>query len=221
MTAQTTTWREHLASPLTWHYAGFAVLLVAVVAMGARFGLDWAAISAHTHDTILDRQIKLHLLKSETEPLRGIDKRLLTTSDQIKTFYATRIPANYSTLAAQIGKLEVDSGVRLSSVRYSQRPPANNLSEIVIDAGINGEYPQVMKFINSVERDKIFFVIGGMSLTGQQGGMVNLRLQLSTWLRPADAAASGLPPAEEPGQQKEANSPVSPAGTPAREGQPQ
>jgi len=221
MTVHTPTWREHLASPLTWHYAGFAVLLVAVIALGARFGLDWAAISTHTHDTILDRQIQLHALKSEIDPLNGLDKRLQTTSGQIKTFFATRIPANYSTIATQIGNLEVASGVRLTNVRYGQRPPANNLSEIVIDAGITGEYPQIMKFINSIERDKIFFVITGMSLTGQQGGMVNLRLELSTWLRPADAAASGIPPAQEPGQQQGANSAGSAAESPQQEGQPQ
>ncbi len=183
-----------------------------------------AAISSHTHDTILDRQIRLHALKAETEPLRGLDKRLETTSDQIKTFYRTRVPANYSTIATQIGNLMVASGVRLTSVRYGQRPPANNLSEIVIDAGITGEYPQIMKFINSVERDKIFFVITGMNLTGQQGGMVNLRLQLSTWLRPADAAASGLPqaeePSKEPGQPQGADSAGSAAGSPREEGQP-
>jgi hypothetical protein len=34
-----------------------------------------------------------------------------------------------------------------------------------------------------------------MNLTGQQGGMVNLRLQVSTWMRNAAAAASGLPQA--------------------------
>jgi hypothetical protein len=31
-----------------------------------------------------------------------------------------------------------------------------------------------------------------MSLTGQQGGLVNLRLRVSTWLRPADVP-NGLP----------------------------
>ena len=87
----------------------------------------------------------------------------------------------------------------------------------MIDAGITGEYPQIMKFINSIERDKIFFVITGMALTGQQAGAVNLRLEMSTWLRPADAAASGLPAAQEPGQQPGAI----PAGTPGEEGQPQ
>jgi len=38
-------WRERLASPLTWHYAAFAVLLVAVIGLSIRFGLDWAATS--------------------------------------------------------------------------------------------------------------------------------------------------------------------------------
>jgi hypothetical protein len=32
-----------------------------------------------------------------------------------------------------------------------------------------------------------------MAFTGQQGGLVNLRLRVSTWLRPSDVP-SGLPP---------------------------
>jgi len=51
-----------------------------------------------------------------------------------------------------------------------------------------------MHFVNSLEADQTFFIIRGMALTGQQGGLVNLRLRVSTWLRPADADASGLPP---------------------------
>ncbi len=67
-----------------------------------------------------------------------------------------------------------------------------------MDANISGGYPQIMRFVNSLERDQTFFVIRGMQLTGQQGGLVNLRLRVSTWLRPADAAASGLPSTQEP-----------------------
>jgi hypothetical protein len=67
-----------------------------------------------------------------------------------------------------------------------------------MDAGISGSYPEIMRFVNSLERDQNFFVIRTMALTGQQGGLVNLRLRVSTWLRPADAAASGLPPTPGP-----------------------
>jgi hypothetical protein len=68
-----------------------------------------------------------------------------------------------------------------------------------MDAGISGDYRSIMRFVNSIERDKTFFMIRAMTLTGQQSGQVNLRMQLSTWLRPADAAASGLPATPEQG----------------------
>jgi hypothetical protein len=78
-------------------------------------------------------------------------------------------------------------------VNYTQGPPGADFTEISLDAGITGDYPQIMRFVNGLERDQTFFVIRAMALTGQQGGLVNLRLRVSTWLRPADAAASGLP----------------------------
>jgi hypothetical protein len=84
--------------------------------------------------------------------------------------------------------------VRLTRVQYTQGTPGPGLTEISLDASISGDYPAIMRFINSLERDPMFFIIRSMSLTGQQGGLVNLRLRVSTWLRPADAAASGLPP---------------------------
>ena len=33
-------WRERLASPLTWHYAGFTILLVVAIGLAVRLGLD-------------------------------------------------------------------------------------------------------------------------------------------------------------------------------------
>lgn len=186
-------WRERLASPLTWHYVGFGVLLVVVIVLATRFALDWSATSSSSIDALQNKQVELKALDMQTAPLRGLDKRVEKSREQIKGFYAERIPANYSQIATEIGDLEVKSGVRLSRVQYAQRPPGNNLTEIVLDAGVSGEYPQIVRFINSIERDKTFFVIRGMGLTGQQGGLVNLRLQLSTWLRPADAVASGRP----------------------------
>jgi hypothetical protein len=197
-------WRERLASPLTWHYVGFAILLVGVFALATRFALDWAATSASNTDALAEKQIQLKSLELQTAPLRGLDKKIEQTRTDIKDFYGKRIPPSYSEIAAQIGELEVKSGARLTRLQYAQKPPENNLSEITLDAGITGEYPQIMHFINSLERSKTLFVIRGMGLTGQQGGAVNLRLQLSTWLRPADAAASGLPPHEENPQPQEA-----------------
>jgi type IV pilus assembly protein PilO len=193
-------WRERLTSPLTWHYAGFAVLLLLVIGLAVRLGLDWAATNGRSTDALAGKQVELKAMDLQTAPLRGLDKRVDLSRAQIESFYQKRIPPNYSSISNRIGELEVKSGVRLSRLQYSQGQPGADLTEISLEAGISGEYPDIMRFINSLERDQTFFVIRAMQLAGQQGGEVNLRLRVSTWLRPADAEASGLPATSPPGE---------------------
>jgi Tfp pilus assembly protein PilO len=197
-------WRERLTSPLTWHYAAFAVLLVAVVALSIRFGLDWAATSGSSTDALSAKEVQLKAKELQIVPMRGLDKRVEEARGQVQAFYAKRIPPNYSSIDRRIGELALKDQVRLSRVQYSRGAAGSDLTEISLDAGITGNYPQIMRFVNSLERDQTFFVIRGLSLTGQQGGMVNLRLKVSTWLRPADAAASGLPSTQPADGQNEA-----------------
>jgi hypothetical protein len=100
-------------------------------------------------------------------------------------------------------------------MQYTQGKPGADLTEISLDAGISGAYPDIMRFVNSLERDPMFFVIRGMHLTGQQGGLVNLRLNVSTWMRPADVP-SELPPTPEAGKEgSEPSGPSGPAAAPA------
>jgi len=198
-TGPSTLWRERLKSPLTWHYTGFAVLLVLVVGLSVRVGLDWAATDSHSNDVLADKQVELKAMDLQTGPLRGLDKRVADSRKQMQAFYEKRIPPNYSSIATRVGDLQVKSGVRLSRVQYTQGVPGADLTEITMDAGISGDYPAIMRFINSLERDQTFFVIRAMALAGQQNGVVNLRLRVSTWLRPADAAASGLPATQDDG----------------------
>lgn len=186
-------WRERFLTPLNWHIAGFAVLLLIVIGLAIRVGIDWSATSGRSNDALNEKQFQLKALELETAPLRGLDGRVADSRDQILAFYGKRIPANYSAIAARIGELQVKSGARLSRVQYTQGPPGPDLTEISLDASISGDYRQIMRLVNSLERDQTFFVIRGMALTEQQGGLVNLRLRFSTWLRAADAASSGLP----------------------------
>jgi hypothetical protein len=135
------------------------------------------------------------------------------------SFYDKRVPPNYSSIANRVGELQVKSGVRMSRLQYTQNPPGADLTEISLDAGISGTYPQIMHFINSLERDQTFFVIRTMALTGQQGGLVNLRLRVSTWLRPADAEASGLPPTPDAVDTGSKPAATAPPPGPSREGE--
>ena len=186
-------WRERMASPLTWHIAGFTTLFSAVAVLTVLLALDLTGIDGRSINALSEKQFELKVLDKETAPLRGLDKRVADSKAQMQAFYAKRIPANYSSIATRIGELEVKSGVRLSRVQYSHGLPGGDLTEISMDAGISGEYAQIMRFVNGLERDQTFFVIRAMALTGQQGGTVNLRLRVSSWMRSIDAAVGGLP----------------------------
>jgi len=192
------TWRERLRAPLTWHYVGFAALLVVAVGLAVRLGMDWTAIDTHASDELDGKQVQLRALDIKTAPLRGLDKRVEASRAQMTAFIQKRISPDYSTVSDRVLALAVASGVRLTRLEYAQAAPGTQLTEIQMDAGITGQYPQIMKFINSLERDQIFFLIRAMSLSGEQGGMVSLRLRLSTWLRPEDVPV-GMPAAQQPG----------------------
>jgi Tfp pilus assembly protein PilO len=203
-------WRERLASPLTWHYLAFALLLVAAILLAVRVGFDWVAVDRHAEQAAASRQVELAALEAQTAPLRGLDKKVAATRDAMDSFYKKRIPPNYSSIAGRIDELAVKSGVRLSRIQYTHGAAGAYLTEISLDSGISGSYPEIMRFINSIERDPEFFVIRAMALTGQSGGLVNLRLRVSTWLRPADADASGLPAADSDSADSSTKTPARP-----------
>lgn len=187
MTPQTpATKRDRLSSPLTWHYVGLGVLIVLVLVLAIRLGMDWAATDTSSSSALASRQIELKTLELQTAPLRGLDQRVVEARKQIEDFYDQRIPATYSSISMHIGDLATKTGVHVSRLAYNPGATTGDLTEISLDSSITGEYPQIMHFVNGLERDKTFFIIRAMAFTGQQGGQVSLRLRLSTWMRPSD-----------------------------------
>ena len=52
-----------------------------------------------------------------------------------------------------------------------------------MDASLTGDYRPLVIFVNNLERDRLFFVISGITLSGQQSGVVNLRIRITTYIR--------------------------------------
>jgi len=185
--------RERLLSPVGLHTVGFGVLAIAALVLGIRVGLDWRETSGSNMDAVAGRRAELKTLQLQTVPLRGLDKKVALSREQIDEFYAKRIPPSYSAILERLGQLQSKGQVRLTRVAYVPLPGAGDLTEIRMEAGLNGDYPSIMRFVNGLERSQTFFVIRAMSITGQQSGGVNLRMQFSTWLRPGDVPTDLIP----------------------------
>lgn len=128
-------------------------------------------------------QTQVMAKRQDVLPTRGMDNKLKQASTDIDSFYGSRFPAEYSTVAEELGKIAGENGVHLTAVKYDDKDTAiEGLRKLNVDITLSGDYLQEVKFINALERDKIFFLIDGVAL-GEQQGNVRLQLKLETYLR--------------------------------------
>ncbi len=120
----------------------------------------------------------------EVEPLRGLDKKIPIARKQIEEFYAQRLPSQDSAISADLGKVAAQTGVRIGGVRYTMKDPEPfGVRRLEIEADLAGDYLQLVRFINALERDQMFFLVDSVGLGGEQGGVVKLQIKLETYLK--------------------------------------
>ena len=178
--------RSKLISLLNLHFAGVALLLVLNLVLAVRLFLAWSTLRTASADRLQQQQTAYRALQLEMTPLRGLPQKVSLSRTQADEFYTARFPAAYSTISAAINDLATKNNVRLTNLGYTPTPAITGLAEVRMDASLSGEYAPMMHFINGLERSKTFFLITGLTLTGQQGGLVNLRLKLNTYLHAND-----------------------------------
>ena len=168
---------------LNLHIAGVALLAVLNIVLLVRLGFALRDLGSSRQDQLQQAQLQLTQLRVQTARLDGLPEKVDQSRKDADKFYLQRIPANYSSILAELGTLASKNNIRLTRAGYTQTPALEGLAELRIDANLAGEYSGVMRFINGLERDKVFFLITGITLTGQQTGQVSLRLRLATFLR--------------------------------------
>ncbi|HET7209946.1 MAG TPA: hypothetical protein VFI95_25460 [Terriglobales bacterium] len=120
----------------------------------------------------------------QVEPLRGLDKKVVLAKEQIDDFYKQRIPDRQSVISDDLGKLAAKNGVKLGQVKYeTKEQEAVGLTPILIEADCQGDYLQLVRFVNALERDKTFFIVNSVVLGDAQGGSVKLQMKLESYLR--------------------------------------
>jgi type IV pilus assembly protein PilO len=182
---------------LNLHIAGVALLAILNIVLLVQLGLALRDLGSSGEDKLQQAQLQLAQLRVQAARLNGLPEKVEQSRKDADKFYTQRIPANYSSFLSDIGTLVAKDNVRFTRASYTPTQAIGGLVEVRIDANLAGEYSAVMHFINDLERDKTFFVISAVTLTGQQGGLVNLRLRLNTYLHAADVKQ--LPQSSEPG----------------------
>ena len=129
---------------------------------------------------------ELQAKTQQAQPLRGLDQNVKVADQEIVDFYRDRIPGEYSSVVDEIGKLASQTGVKIAQSKYDLKDPeVGGLRPMYVEANLVGDYLQVVKFINAMERDKTFFILDSVGLGEAQGGVVRVQLKFETYLKSA------------------------------------
>lgn len=185
---------------LNLHWVGVGLLALVNLYLLVQMALLWHSAPSRSPEAMAEQRIALKTAEIAAAPLRGLDEKLAKATEGSDIFYRERLPATYSEVAGELGLLTKRQGVRLSRVQYTPATvlagTQGELIQVRMDATLSGDYRPLMLMLNSLERDRMFFMINTVGLTGQQSGTVNLRMRLTTYLRPTGSPElkSNVPP---------------------------
>ncbi len=193
---------REFVTPLNLHFAGIAALVLFNLYLLIHIAFSWQVTRSQDATALAQQNTQLQAAEVAARPLRGLDDKLVKATASADKFYGRRLPYAYSQVIAELGALAKKQGIKLAGVQYAQSAILDGsvgaVTEVRMDARLTGEYRPLVLFINTLERDRMFFYISSVTLTGQQSGTVNLRLKVNTYLRGpvADEGSSTAVPAE-------------------------
>lgn len=183
-------WAEkarQMGTLLNLHIAGTVLLALVNLYLMVHLFFTWRAANGDNAQAIADQTVQMKAADIARQPLEGLDAKIAQATKDADKFYKQRLPYANSEAVGELGALAKKQGVKLTRVQYAYEPvmtgTAGELTEARMDASLSGDYRPLVLFINSLERDKMFFLITDVTLQGQQSGVVGLRIRLTTFLR--------------------------------------
>lgn len=159
------------------------MVAVDVIAMGILFSPLVGSSESRTLQLNLLR-VELQKKTKEVEPLQGIDQKIVLAKGQITGFYQDRFAAKDSDLLDELGKLAPANGVRMEQAKYKQEDPeTSGIVPVEIQGSFSGDYLQLVRFINTLERSKMFIAVDSVDLAGESTGPVRLEITMHSYLR--------------------------------------
>jgi Tfp pilus assembly protein PilO len=163
---------------------GIAFAVMAVLCVVALVIL-FSPLVQERADEIMQLRAQQSMKQQQVSRIGDIDQKISAAGQQIAAFYQSRLSARDSAVSDNLGKIAADSGVKLEQVKYTPKEtvPAG-LRPVEIEANLSGQYPQLARFLNSVERNQpVFFIVDSIDLGGEQSGIVRLQVKLRTFIR--------------------------------------
>jgi hypothetical protein len=107
--------------------------------------------------------------------------------DKFLASYMTTRKHTYSTIDTELNKLAGTAGMKVGDLNYSLPDPiegSGDLDTMTITANFEGNYAQLVKFVNLLDRSQRFLLIESLQVAPQpKGDVLNATVKLNTFIR--------------------------------------
>ena len=170
-----------------------AVLVIADIGL-AVYGWRMAA-APQSQQELATLTRNRDLLRADIKRAQDIRQKIPAIAKDCDQFEQSLAPEStgYSQVSAEHGALAAKSGLELDSRTFRQDAvKGRSLTEVEIEATVNGSYTAVVKFLNALQRSNNVYAVESLdakseTATGgmQHGGEVRVLLHIKTYFRAA------------------------------------
>jgi Tfp pilus assembly protein PilO len=166
-----------------------AALAVILIADAALIGIQWKlSNSPHVQSSDLTRLTLLEKqYRADNTRLERFRTELPTDEKQWDEFFKTHFHpagAGYSAISEDLGDLSRTAGLRSDSISFHQHAPdARGLMQVDISTAVEGDYDNLVMFLDKLEHSDNFYVLDSLALAPSTVGKLRLNVQLRTYFR--------------------------------------
>src|SRR5271169_5127258 len=161
------------------------ILLVDVVLFGVHWRLN---DSPHVPPAELSRLGMMEKqYRADNARLERFKAELPADEKQWDEFFTTHFHpagAGYSAISEDLGDLSRTAGLRSDTISFHQHPAdARGLMQVDIATAVEGDYDNLVQFLNKLEHSDNFYVLDSLTLASSSLGKLRLNVQLRTYFR--------------------------------------
>ncbi len=131
--------------------------------------------------------LEFRRLSDDVVKAQAIRSNLPEIARQCDTFFEEQFleaGTGYSTVTADFTRLSQRAGLAVQRIGFRQSEvEERSLTEVRIEAVVEGDYPALVRFINGLERSEHFYLMNSLALASSAAGRIKLTLELRTFFR--------------------------------------
>lgn len=167
-------------------------LVLADVALAA-YSWELASAPRTPRQQLAVEMKQLDLLKADIRRAQDIREKIPAIQKDCDKFEQSLFPASsgYSSVTSELGDIAKKTGIQLDDLTFKKTEIASRkMTEVAIDATVNGDYKNVIEFLNSLQRSANLYEVDSLTLATEntaQGpaGVIKVSLHLKTYFRMA------------------------------------